>query len=502
MPWEGAARRVLPAWLAAYQREWLRNDVAAGVVVWSVVVPQAIAYGQIAGLPPQAGLMAAPGALIGYALLGTSRTLVVSATTATAALSAAAVGPLAGGNVATFAVLSAALAILAGAILVAGGLVGLGAIADFVSKPIMTGFLFGLGLTIMAKQLPALVGAQDGAGVLDALGDIHAATIAVGLACVLALLALKRFAPHAPAMSIVVAAAIVVSALAQLSTHGVDVVGHVPRALPDPTWPDTGQWLELLPMALGVLILSAEAVGVARALAAQDHYEVDASRDLTALGASNILAGVSSGFVQSGGASQTAAARDAGGHTQLTSLVAAGLILLTGAFLGPLFTDLPEAALAGIVIVAVSGFLDVAELRRYVHLRRSALILAAIALAGVVVLGVLSGLILTAVLSLILVLKPLSRPAVTVEDGVVIPHAPLFYANAHAVREQLLAVSGPVTLDLQHSFDLDVETLDMLTGLRAEVELRFVNVHPQAEEMLRRAGLLSRPASNDRALRT
>ena len=317
-------------------------------------MPQAVAYGQIAGLPPEAGLMAAPGALIGYALLGTSRTLIVSATTATSALSAAAVGPLADGDPLRYAALSAALGLLAGIVLVLGGLLGLGAVSDFISKPVMTGFLFGLGLVVMEAQLDAL------------LGD-NVTTVGVGVTCIVVLLAFKFVRPGWPAMSLVVAGAIVVSWALNLSDHGVAVVGEIPRALPEPAWPDFsgGDLLALLPMAFGVLILSAEAVGVSRALAAQHHYEVDTSRDLAAIGASNLLAGLSSGFVQSGGASQTAAAENAGGRTQLTALVAAGLILLTGAFLGPLFTDLPETAPAAVVIVAVSSFLNVPELRAW-----------------------------------------------------------------------------------------------------------------------------------------
>jgi MFS superfamily sulfate permease-like transporter len=438
-----------------------------------VVVPQAVAYGQIAGLPPEAGLMAAPGALVGYALLGTSRTLIVSATTATSALSAAAVGPLADGDPVRYAALSAALALLAGVILVAGGLLGLGAISDFVSKPVMTGFLFGLGLVVMEAQLDALT------------GD-NATTVVFGLVCIAVLLAFKLLRPAWPAMSIVVAAAILVSWTLSLSDHGVVVVGEVPRALPDPAWPDVrGEDLvALLPMAFGVLILSTEAVGVSRALAAQHHYDVDTSRDLAALGASNLLAGLSSGFVQSGGASQTAAAENAGGRTQLTALVAAVLILLTGAFLGPLFTDLPQTALAAIVIVAVSSFLDVRELRRLARLRRSAIVLAALAGASVVVLGVLEGLIVTAGISLGIVIKRLSRPRVTVRDGVVTPHAPLFYANAHAVREVVRRQDGPVVLDLQHSYDLDVETVDLL----ADLGVGLINVHPEAAAMLSRRG--------------
>jgi MFS superfamily sulfate permease-like transporter len=438
-----------------------------------VVVPQAVAYGQIAGLPPEAGLMAAPGALLGYALLGTSRTLIVSATTATSALSAAAVGPLADGDVARYAALSAALALLAGVILVAGGLLGLGAISDFVSKPVMTGFLFGLGLVVMEAQLDSLT------------GD-NATTVVFGLICIAVLLAFKYLRPGWPGMSIVVAAAIVVSALLDLSGHGVAVVGEVPRALPDPAWPDVSgdDVLALVAMAFGVLILSTEAVGVSRALAAQHHYEVDTSRDLAAMGMSNVLAGLSSGFVQSGGASQTAAAENAGGRTQLTAVVAAGLILLTGAFLGPLFTDLPETALAAIVIVAVSSFLNVRELRRLAHLRRSAIVLATLAGVSVVGLGVLEGLIATAAISLGIVVKRISRPQVTIKDGVVTPHTLLFYANAHAIREVVRAQPGPVVLDLQHSYDLDVETVDMI----ADLDVELINVHPRVAEMLSRRG--------------
>ena len=158
-------------------------------------------------------------------------------------------------------------------------------------------------------------------------------------------------------------------------------------------------------------------------------------------------------------------------------------------------------ALAAIVIVAVSGFLNVRELRRYARLRRSAIVLALIALAGVVVFGVLDGLIFTAVLSLFIVLKRLSRPEVSVSGDVVTPHAPLFYASAHVLREQLLAVGPTVTLDLAHSYDLDVETVDMLGEVRKQVDLRFVNVHPEAAKMLQRAGL-SPPSSRGRDRRT
>ena len=421
--------RLVPPWLRSYRRAWLRPDLIAGVVIWSVVTPQAVAYAQIAGLPPEAGLMAAPVAMAAFALAGTSRQLVVSATTATSAVSAATVGPLAGGDVERFAALSAALALVVGIVLALGGVLRFGAVSDLVSKPVMTGFLFGLGLVIALAQLPALLGVEPGEGnffpalidVLGELGEVHGATLAVGAGSLAVLVLGRRLVPALPSTLVVLVLAIAVSAIAGLEDHGVDVVGHIPEALPDPAIPDVSadDWLALVAPALGVLILSAEAVGVARALAVKHGYRVDPDRDLVAMGASNVLAGFSSGFVQSGGASQTAAADGAGGRSQLASLFAAGLLLLTGAFLAPLFADLPQATLAAIVIVAVAGFFDVAEIRRYAHVRRSAVFFAGLALAGVLALGVLQGLIVAAGLALVYVIARFSRPDVRVlsRDG-------------------------------------------------------------------------------------
>lgn len=411
---------VLPVWLRTYRRDWLGSDLVAGLIVWSVVTPQAVAYAQIAGLPPQAGLIAAPGALIGYALLGSSHTLVVSATTATSALSAAAVGPLADGDMARFAALSAALALVAAAVLAGAGLLRVGGLTDLVSKPVITGFLFGLGLFIMASQLPSLLGVEGGSGefferlwdLLGELGDVHGWTLAIGVASVVLLVVRRRTAPAVPGTLVVLILAIVVSALLDLDGRGVAVVGEFPDALPDPAVPDVG-WadlVDLLPAAFGIMIVSAEGVGVARALATKDGYAIDVNRELYAMGTANALAGLSSGFVQSGGASQTAAAENASGKTQLASVIAGLLILLTGAFLTSLFKDLPQATLAAIVIVAVASFVDVAEVRRFAGLRPSAIVLTVVALAGVLLLGVLPGLLVAAGLSLVILIHRLSRP--------------------------------------------------------------------------------------------
>jgi sulfate permease, SulP family len=521
-------------WLRTYRREWLRADVIAGVVIWSVVTPQAVAYAQVAGLGPEAGLMAAPGALLGYALLGTSRQLVVGATTSTAAVSAAAVGVLAQGDAARFAALSAALAIVAGVVFVIAGTLRMGAIADFVSKPVMTGFLFGLGMVIALGQLPKILGVKPGDGnffpaladVLGELGDVDAGTLAVGAVSVAVLLLGRRVVPKVPATLLVLVLAISASALLDLSAHGVAVVGDIPNALPDLGVPDVSadDLVALVTPALGVLIMSAEGIGVGRTLAVDHGYRYDVNRDLQAIGASNLLAGVSAGFVQCGGASQTAAADGAGARSQLAGVVAAVFVLLTGAFLAPLFEDLPEATLAAIVIVAVSRFFNVAELRRFARVRGSALVFALMATVGVLALGVLQGLVVTAGLTLLYVVERLSRPSVgalardplsgdwgradrhrgwDAVDGAVVVRSdgPFFYANANTVKDRILALAGDdgarprvVVLDLSTSTELDLQAADTIEELsrqleRDGVELRLGAVRAPARGILDRAGV-------------
>jgi high affinity sulfate transporter 1 len=529
--------RLVPAWLAGYRRSWLPADLVAGLLVWSVVVPQAAAYAQIAGLPPSAGLAAAPVAMLAYALLGTSRSLVVSATTATSALSAATVGPLAHGDTVRFAALSASAAIVTGVVLAGAGVLRVGGVMDLVSKPVMTGFLFGLGLTVAIGQLPKLFGLPAGSGhffhqlwdLLTRLGDTSWWTFAVGAACVAALVAFRRFARNLPGTLIVLAGAIVLSKALDLESHGVDVVGSLPSAYPNPAIPDVawGDILDLLPLAFGVLVVSAEAASVGRTIAAQEGYRVDVNRDLIALGASNAGAGLTSGFVQSGGASQTMAAEEAGGRTQLASIVAAILVVLTGLFLAFLFEDLPQATLGAIVIVAIAGFWRVDELRRFAGLRRSAIVLSLVALVGVLAFGILPGLLVAAALSLVVLIQKLSRPQVgrlardpatgvwgrldrhsewELRDDVVAARVegPLFYANARAVQDRLLALvhsaeprPRALVLDLSESPGLDVETLDMLADLAGRleaegVELALGGVYARALDLLRKSGLADR----------
>jgi high affinity sulfate transporter 1 len=534
---EGGHSRVVPGWIRGYRRAWLSRDVVAGIVVWSVVVPQAVAYAQIAGLPPQAGLVAAPGALLAYAVLGSSRTLVVGATTATAAVSASAVGAVAQGDPSRFAALSATFALIVAVVFAGAGLLHLGGVIDLISKPVMTGFLFGLGLTIAVGQVPKLLGIAGGDGnffqkawaELNQLDDISWSTFAVGAASVVLLIACRRLLPGVPSTLAVLGLAIAVSTGFDLSSHGVAVVGKLPASFPHFAWPDFNRSdvVHLLAPAFGVILLSTEGLGVARSLATRDGYNIDANRELIAVGGSNALAGLSQGFVQAGGSSQTMAAQNVGGKSQLASVIAAALTLLTGAFLYPLFKNLPEATLGAIIIVAVSGLWRVDELRRYARIRQSALVFALIALFGVLAFNVLPGLIIAAGLSLVSVIQRLSRPQLRLlgrdpttgawerlesrqelaaEPGYLVARiaAPLFYANAVAVKEGLLAAARgaapPVTvvvLDLSESSDLDVEAADVLSELHQtlaneHVELRLASVRERAHAILTRSGLAAR----------
>jgi hypothetical protein len=282
-------------WLRHYRRVWLGGDVLAALTTWALVVPQAIAYAQIAGLPPQAGLFAAFYGLLGYGLFGTCRQLVVSPTSSTAAISAAIVAPVALGDATRYADLSAFLAMLVGVVLIALGLLRMGFVSRFIAAGVQVGFMFGLGLTIIVGQLPKLLGVPAGQGdffgqagdLAGRLGHVHPWTAAVGLASLAVLLGLKRVAPGVPAALLVVVGGIAVVALLDLTAHGVEVIGAVDGAVPLPAVPRVG-WDELvglLPGAIAVAIIGyAESATVAESMANEHGYDVEPDRELRAVG--------------------------------------------------------------------------------------------------------------------------------------------------------------------------------------------------------------------------
>ncbi len=519
-------------WLQSYQRPWLRGDGIAALTLWALVVPQAIAYAQIAGLPPEAGLFASFGGLLGYALLGTSRQLIVSPTSSTAAISAALVAPVAAGNSANFVALSSALALLCGIILIGLGLANLGFVSRFIASAVQTGFMVGLGLTIIVGQLPKLFGvpASDGdffaqaAGVLRHLDDTNWQTAVLGFGSLGFMAVCKRRYPTLPASLIAVAVTIVLTTILRLEDHGVAVIGGLDSSLPSFVLPQVswGDLKTLIPGTLAIAIIGfAESSTVSESLAEEHRYEVNPDRELIALGSANIISGVFQGFITGGGASQSAANDRAGANSQLSGLVTAGLMLLTAAALLPLFKNLPQAVLGAIVINAVAGFVNLDRLRRLAGLRRDSFILAVFTLAAVLLLGILNGLLIAVALSIIVLLERFSRPTSSAlgrvanstsfeglentPDAQPLPgvfvyrlNAPLLFVNAKRIRDdirkQLSSGTDVVVIDLVFSNTLDIESLDVLLALRRDmtergVELWLADLHREVKALLVRASL-------------
>jgi high affinity sulfate transporter 1 len=360
--------------LRGYRAGWLRADAVAGVTVWAVLVPEALAYASIAGVSPVVGLYAAPAALLGYAAFGSSRHLVVGPMAATAALSAAAVGQVAGGDSRVIPALTVALALTTGVLALVAGIARLGFVANFISEPVLKGFIVGLALTIIVGQVPKLLGVGKGGGdffeplwhLLTQLGRAHGLTVVVGLGSLAVVLVLRRVAPVVPAPLVAVIAGILAVHLFDLDRHGVGIVGHISGGLPAFGLPHvpTGDYLPLAGPAVGVMLVGfAEGLGAAKTYAVRNGYQVSPNRELIGLGAANLGAGLCSGMVVNGSLSKTAVNGSAGARTQVSGLVVAVLTVLTLLFLTGLFEDLPEATLAAVVIAALVELVDYPALR-------------------------------------------------------------------------------------------------------------------------------------------
>lgn len=503
----------------------VRGDGLGALTAWALIVPECVAYAQIAGVPPQNAFYAAPVALVAYVLLGRSRFLIIGATSAAAVLSGATVAGISS-DPGRAVGLSAALAVLAGGVLLAAGLARLGFVTNFLAEPALYGFLFGMALTIVIRQAAKIVGVSSGDGqffprlwtVLRHAPDWSVASLAVGGTALVALFAIERYLPKVPASLLVLAVALAVSAPAGLKDHGVEVVGKIPSAVPVPHLPGipAEDWWKLAAGACGVaLVVFAEAYSIASRFAREHGDEVDANREMAAIGVANIAVGLFRGFTVSGSASRSAAATNAGARSQLTSLIAAGLILLTGAFLTPLFTDLPEPVLGAIVVVAVRGFLSTAELRRYAAADRASLWVALTALVGVLLFDLLPGLLLAVALSLALFIAAAStthlavlgqlpgsrrygdtaqHPEAATTPGVLVvrPDGQLFFGNADRTRQGVLALAAAahpaprtVVLDLSSTYHLGIPVLDTLDELREALhrqgtELRLARLRARA----------------------
>jgi SulP family sulfate permease len=528
----------ITAWLPTYPRDSLRSDIISGVTVWGVMVPVAMAYAEMAGLPPEAGLYTAFAALLGYAIFGTSRQLKVTTSSTMAVMSAAVVVAMTAGDPARFAALTAALALIVGVILLLAGVARLGFISDFLSKSVVTGFVFGLALVIAIGQLPKLLGLPSGQGdffeqcyqLITNLSQIKPYTLIVGVSALVVIFLIKRFFPRLPSGLVALVLGILAVSIFNLDEYGVSIVGAIPTGLPTPGLPQVS--LRDLPYlitgAIGIVFLAVgESLGSARSFAAKHRYEINPDQELIALGAANVSAGLFQGFTVDASLSSTATADEAGARTQLSSIVTAALIIITLLVLAPLFYNLPNAVLGAIVIASVIGLMDVAELRRLYASNRVDFVLAVVALFGVLSTDVLTGLLIAVFLSLLIILYRASRPYVAVlgevpgqvatygdvarhPENMQVPgllivrlDAPLYFLNANVARGQILGLvtaSQPppraILFDLGASADLDVASLDMLKNLvreldEAGVDVLLAEIRGRVRDRLRKASVMT-----------
>jgi sulfate permease, SulP family len=531
-----------------FQRSGIRYDALAGLTVWAVLVPESLAYATIAGVPPVVGLYAAVPALLLYALLGSSRHMVVATMSATAALSASIVGAYAVAGAEDYVALTATLAIVTGVLGILAGLLRFGFLASFISEPVLKGFIVGLALTIIAGQLPKLFGVEKAEGnffqqlgsLIRELGSTNTATLVVGLVSLAIVLGLRRWFPVVPGSLVAVLAGIAAVPLLDLVAKGVAIVGPIDAGLPTVGLPQgrgVADYLMLVASAAGVLLIAfAEGLAAAKAYADKAGYDIDPNQELIALGAANVGAGLTSGMVVNGSLSKTAVNGSAGARSQLSGVTVAVLVVITLLFLTGLFENLPEATLAAVVIAAVIELVNIPSLVRlyrvwtghlggiYGWAARADFIAALAALLGVLVFDILPGLFIGIAVSLLLLIYRASRPQVatlvrtTPSDGdegrwvdasthpelarrddilVVRVESGLFFANADHVRQQIrdriTASTVAVVIDAETTPAVDVSATDMLIALAGELRRRHIQLlvaHGigQIRDVLRHAG--------------
>lgn len=510
-----------------------RFDLVAGLTAAAVVLPKAMAYATVAGLPPAVGLYTAfvPGII--YGLLGSSRVLSVSSTTTLAILVGAELGQVVpDGDATKLAVATATLTALVGGALLIARMLRLGFVANFISSPVLTGFKAGIGLVILLDQAPKLLGLHfnkqsffpDLVAILRHLPETSATTFAVGAATLAFLVGMEMFRPHSPAPLVAVAASILGSWLLGLEAQGVSTVGHIPQGLPALTLPDLGLIQDLAPGALGVALMSfTESIAAGRAFARADDPPIDANRELIATGAANLGGALFGAMPAGGGASQTGVVYSAGGRSQMSSLVCAGAALATMLFLSPLLGILPNATLAAIVIVYSASLIQLPEFGAIHRVRAMEFWWAVTAALGVLTFGTLKGIVIAIILSLIGLGSQTARPRVSVIgqkrgadvlrplspdhpddetiDGLLIvrPEGRLFFLNAQNVADQisaLLAKYRPrvLVLDMSRVPDIEFSALQMMIEREKRskdqgVAVWLAGLNPDALDMVRRSGL-------------
>jgi high affinity sulfate transporter 1 len=529
-------------WLAEYRLSWLRYDAIAGVTLAAYAIPVSLAYAGLAGLPPQVGIYGYLLGGLGYALMGSSRQLAVGPTSAISLMIASSVGALAGGDAMRFAQIASLAAFAVALLCLIAWLFKLSVLVRLVSDSILVGFKAGAGLTIIMSQLPNLFGVAGGGHnfvdrairLAGQIGNINPLVLAIGIAAVVLLLLGERFLTGRPVGLMVLALSILMATLLGLPAMGVPVTGKIPPGLPAFEVPTFGMldFQELFPIAAGCLLLAyIEGVSAARSFAAKHGYSIDVRQEFLGFGAANLAVAFGHGYPVAGGLSQSAVNDTAGARTPLALLFCSLTLALCLLFFTDLLTNLPRAVLAGVVITAVYRLVDVRALLRMWEVSRIDFYAAAIALISVLLLGILQGVLLAALASILLLLIRASRPniaflgrlpesgrysdsirheGVTPLVGVVAfrPEASLLYINAEtileAVLEKLRMVSDVrlVACDLSASPYIDLAGARMLLDLYDELASRqitfcIVGAHAQLRELLRAEGLAEKTDSSE-----
>ncbi len=521
-------------WLPRYQFSWLPYDAVAGVTLAAYAIPVSLAYATLAGLPPHYGIYCYLVAGLGYVLFGTSRQLAIGPTSAIAMLVGTTVAGMADGDPERWATIAALVALMVAALAALAWVLRLSGLVNFISETILMGFKAGAALTIALTQLPKLFGVPGGGDhffervwtLIGQLGETNSVVLAIGLVSLALLLVGDRFFPGRPVALFVVAAAICGMSISDLADRGVAIVGAIPAGLPDLAWPSL-RFRDVdgvLPLAAACFLLAyVEGVSAARALAEKHGYKINPRQELLALGAANLAAAFGHGFPVAGGLSQSAVNDKAGARTPLALLFASLAIGGCLLFFTGLLHNLPSVVLAAIVLVAVRGLFDVVALAHLWRVSRLEFSIAIMTLAGVLLLGILKGVLLAVIVSLLMLLANASRPHVAVlgripgtgrfsdlarhPENEVIPgvlvfrvEAALLYFNVEHVCNRIWATIAAtdslrlVVCDLSNSPHVDVSGAKMLAVMHKElaqrgVQLRIVEAHSKPRDLLRAAGL-------------
>jgi high affinity sulfate transporter 1 len=522
-------------WLATYRSEWLRFDVVAGLTTAAVVVPKAMAYATVAGLPIQIGLYTAFVPMVIYAVFGTSRPLSVSTTTTLAILTGAQLGAVVpDGDPGALLQATALLTLMVGALLIAASVLRLGFVANFISEPVLVGFKAGVGVVIIVDQIPKILGIHFAKGSFlhnveaTVLAVPHASlvTLAVGAATIALLSVIEHLRPRWPAPLIAVAGAIACAGLFGLQGHGVELVGHIPSGLPAFAIPDLALAEQLWPGALGIALMSfTETVAAGRAFARSDEPPARPNVELLATGLANAGGALLGAMPAGGGTSQTAVNRLTGARTQVAALVTATATLATMFLLAPYIALMPQATLAGVVIVYSVGLIAPEDFRSILRIRRTEFVWAGVAFLGVMLLGTLKGILVAIVVSVVALGQQAANPSVYLlgrkrgtnvfrarsadhPDDETFPglalvrvEGRLFFLNAERAAEKVRELVRGETprvllLDMSRIFDLEYSALKMLVDAEkrqreAGVAVWLTGLNPDVEAVIRRSPLWS-----------